>query len=127
MRKRFALYPLLLFVNYDDADHSGHLAKDLSDYRAEIRNCDEQMLALWHALQADPYHRDTTTVHLTNGHRHHTNDLPPGWSPWSCRSDSGRPSPPGRWLRRPSGSQRRLRSGLSRCSAPRTSGTYAAC
>lgn len=67
--------PDLVFVNYGYTDHSGHVAKDISEYQAAIRNCDEQMWNLWQAIQADPYYKDTTTVFFTNDHGRHTADF----------------------------------------------------
>lgn len=67
--------PDLVFVNWGWTDHAGHVAKDISEYQAAIRGCDEQMWALWNAIQADPYYKDTTTVFFTNDHGRHTEDF----------------------------------------------------
>ncbi len=67
--------PDIVFVNFGYTDHAGHVATDISEYQAAIRNCDEQMWKLWEAIQADPNYRDKTTVFFTNDHGRHTNDF----------------------------------------------------
>lgn len=67
--------PDIVFINFGYTDHAGHVAKDISEYQAAIKNCDELFGKLWDAIQADPYYRDTTTVFFTNDHGRHTNDF----------------------------------------------------
>ena len=67
--------PDIVFINFGYTDHSAHVAKDISEYHAAIKNCDEQMWRLWNAIQSDPHYRDTTTVFFTNDHGRHTNDF----------------------------------------------------
>jgi len=67
--------PDVVFVNFGYTDHAGHRAKDVAEYQAAIRNCDELFGRLWDAIQADPYYRDTTTVFFTNDHGRHTEDF----------------------------------------------------
>lgn len=67
--------PDIVFINFGYTDHSAHVAKDIREYYAAIRNCDEQMWKLWNAIQTDPHYRDTTTVFFTNDHGRHTTDF----------------------------------------------------
>ena len=67
--------PDIVFVNFGYTDHAGHVAKDIGEYHAAIRNCDEQMWRLWNAIQSDPHYRNTTTVFFTNDHGRHTHDF----------------------------------------------------
>jgi hypothetical protein len=67
--------PDIVFINFGHTDHVGHGAKDISEYYAAIKNCDEQMWRLWNTIQSDPHYRDTTTVFFTNDHGRHTNDF----------------------------------------------------
>ncbi|MBC7287087.1 MAG: sulfatase-like hydrolase/transferase [Armatimonadetes bacterium] len=67
--------PDVVFINFGYTDHAGHVAKDIAEYQAAIRNCDECFGKLWDAIQADPYYRDTTTVFFTNDHGRHTDDF----------------------------------------------------
>ncbi len=67
--------PDIVFINFGYTDHSAHVAKDIKEYWAAIKNCDEQMGKLWNTIQADPHYRDTTTVFFTNDHGRHTRDF----------------------------------------------------
>ncbi|MCX7598856.1 MAG: alkaline phosphatase family protein, partial [Armatimonadetes bacterium] len=67
--------PDLVFVNFGYTDHAAHRAKDIAEYQAAIKNCDQLFGELWEAIQADPYYRDTTTVFFTNDHGRHTSDF----------------------------------------------------
>jgi hypothetical protein len=67
--------PDIVFINFGHTDHVGHGAKDISEYYAAIKNCDEQMWRLWNAIQSDLHYRDTTTVFFTNDHGRHTTDF----------------------------------------------------
>jgi len=67
--------PDIVFINFGYTDHSGHVAKDIAEYQAAIKGCDEQMWKLWEAIQADPHYKDTTTVFFTNDHGRHTTDF----------------------------------------------------
>lgn len=67
--------PDIVFINFGYTDHSAHVAKDIKEYLAAIKNCDEQMWRLWIAIKADPHYRDTTTVFFTNDHGRHTQDF----------------------------------------------------
>ena len=67
--------PDIVFINFGYTDHAGHVAKDISEYQAAIKNCDEQMWKLWDAIQADPHYQNTTTAFFTNDHGRHTTDF----------------------------------------------------
>jgi hypothetical protein len=67
--------PDILFINFGYTDHIGHVAKDISEYQAAVKHCDEQMWRLWNEIQADPHYRNTTTAFFTNDHGRHTHDF----------------------------------------------------
>lgn len=67
--------PDIVFINFGYPDHCAHVTKDISEYQAAVKNCDEQLARLWEAIQADPHYRDTTTVFFTNDHGRHTTDF----------------------------------------------------
>lgn len=82
-------HPSLLFINFGEVDHQGHLGP-YENYTNAIKTVDQIVYELWQKIQSDEYYKDKTTLIITADHGRHSDSYATGFKSHGASTNGDR-------------------------------------